>query len=456
MNCLYYVLLTASLFGLVACNPTVENVGPGLPTTDPTAEPGVVTEVGKPVGAPISKTIGTSGGTLETPDGKLTLSIPAGALSKSVDLKLQVVENKAPSGMGLAFTIEPNDTKLSKPVSFVWRYAANDISGSAPEVMGIAYQDNKGVWQGKLNNQVDKSKQTITARMPNFAHPMAWYAQYYMQPGEMRILPNQRLTFTVYFEPGRTENSSNPDDDIFVPLPNPKQGDDAIRELQQQELRNWRLNGESTFTDQRRNMIGSLSRLGQGGEASYVAPKSVPTKADNPLAVSVELNLKQKGTITMVSNLTVIDPENEFRVGSGTYKNPFVEVIAAKGEGFSMTIKENVDQPNKKAATISATIDTQLFNGTGTYVLDENDRHLSINASDHNDSYGLQWVPQPNVSKWGPLSITITEFNDKGLAVTGRLSATLHRYIESEKRWEHIDVSARFRVINNYHSGSGG
>lgn len=290
--------------------------------------------------------------------------------------------------------------------------------------------------------------------MRNFSHPMAWYEQYYMTPQADTILPNEHIHFTVYFEPGRTRYSPNPDDDLFVPLPNPVKGDDALRELTQKELRNWKLNGELNLNDDRRYLVGSLDRLGQGGEAAYIAPRAMVPKADNPLAVSVELNLTQKGVITLVSNLTMTDAENEFKIGSKLFKNAHMEVIAEKkGTYCEISLWENVPKLSKDQANVRAFIDPAIFMGNGTYVLEEKTKYLNVVAFDQTDNYGIQWVPQPNVLKYGPVTITITEFGGPGMPVSGRISATLHNYIEKEKRWEHVDVSARFRVINNYFTG---
>jgi len=205
--------------------------------------------------------------------------------------------------------------------------------------------------------------------------------------------------------------------------------------------------------------VGVLTRLGSGGAAQYMAPRTMLIKADNPVAVSVELKLKQKGLITLVSNLTMIEPENEFKVNGKNFKNAYVEVIAqGKGEYLALNMWENTPKGINKRGGINMAIDGEFFAGTGTYVVNENDKNpfVTMTATDGTDSYSSQWSPpRTNTTKYGPISVTITEYGGTGKPVGGRVTATLHRQVggSSSEQWEHITVSAKFRVVNNYFQG---
>jgi len=63
------------------------------------AQPGAQSayEHGAPTGPATTKTIGTEGGTLATADGRVTLTIPAGAVSKATEFSIQPVENTLPT-----------------------------------------------------------------------------------------------------------------------------------------------------------------------------------------------------------------------------------------------------------------------------------------------------------------------------------------------------------------------
>ncbi|HSN89607.1 MAG TPA: hypothetical protein VLS93_00125, partial [Anaeromyxobacteraceae bacterium] len=62
------------------------------------------------------------GGYVTSADGRLTVSVPAGAISAPTDFTIQVITNTAPSGVGNAFRITtvPAGVVLAAPVAFVF------------------------------------------------------------------------------------------------------------------------------------------------------------------------------------------------------------------------------------------------------------------------------------------------------------------------------------------------
>lgn len=64
------------------------------------------TETGTPQGEKITKEIGPAGGTLASPDGRLTLTVPPNALTETIPFSIQPITNKAESGLGLAYRLE--------------------------------------------------------------------------------------------------------------------------------------------------------------------------------------------------------------------------------------------------------------------------------------------------------------------------------------------------------------
>src|SRR5216684_9417787 len=57
------------------------------------------TEVGTPVGDKVTKDIGPAGGTLVSPDGRLTLTVPPNALTETLPFAIQPITNKAEGGL---------------------------------------------------------------------------------------------------------------------------------------------------------------------------------------------------------------------------------------------------------------------------------------------------------------------------------------------------------------------
>src|SRR3989442_690804 len=66
-----------------------------------------VTAVGVPIGLSDSLPIGTSGGTIASPDGRLEILIPANALSSITSIGIQLITNNTPGGAGIAYRLTP-------------------------------------------------------------------------------------------------------------------------------------------------------------------------------------------------------------------------------------------------------------------------------------------------------------------------------------------------------------
>lgn len=63
--------------------------------------------VGTATGAPASKTIGAEGGSLSSTDGRITVTIPAGALANDTQIAIQPISNTASGGLGAAYRLSP-------------------------------------------------------------------------------------------------------------------------------------------------------------------------------------------------------------------------------------------------------------------------------------------------------------------------------------------------------------
>jgi len=74
---------------------------------------GEPTAVVSPTGEKISQSIGANGGVLRSADGKVSLSIPAGALAQTTMISLQPIENKAFMGIGPAYEFSPDGLKFA-------------------------------------------------------------------------------------------------------------------------------------------------------------------------------------------------------------------------------------------------------------------------------------------------------------------------------------------------------
>jgi hypothetical protein len=141
----------------------------GTGTSVPLDTTAAVTPVGTPTGTPVSKSIGQAGGTLLSADGKLLLTIPAGALTVATNITIQPVTSTMPGSLGLSYDLKPNGTKFAVPVTLTFHYDSTQAVDKDPNFLFIAYQDSSGAWKGDATNRdVDTVAKTTTLSVSHF------------------------------------------------------------------------------------------------------------------------------------------------------------------------------------------------------------------------------------------------------------------------------------------------
>ena len=126
------------------------------------------TEVGTPNGQATSKSIGSDGGSLATPDGRLTLQIPQNALSSPVNITIQPITDQSPGGLGKAYRLEPNGQTFGTPVEVSFHYDDKDLEGTGPEALDVAYQDAEGFWRVFQSVNRVQANKTLTVATTHF------------------------------------------------------------------------------------------------------------------------------------------------------------------------------------------------------------------------------------------------------------------------------------------------
>lgn len=127
------------------------------------------TEAGVPVGESVTKDIGPAGGTLVSPDSRLTLTVPPDALVETIRFSIQPVTNKFAGGLGLSYKLEPEGKTFETPLDVSFRYDDKDLEGTFPEALSIAYQDGAGIWHVQKEIDLDTDKKTITFAAAHFS-----------------------------------------------------------------------------------------------------------------------------------------------------------------------------------------------------------------------------------------------------------------------------------------------
>jgi hypothetical protein len=127
----------------------------------------VPTAPGVPDGEPSSAFIGAEGGSLESSDALLTVTIPAGALAAGVAIEIQPLANTAWGGLGKGYRLSPNGLAFAAPVALAFTIP-EDTAGSIPAAfLDAAVQDDEGYWSTLRDVTVDAG--TLTAQIRHFS-----------------------------------------------------------------------------------------------------------------------------------------------------------------------------------------------------------------------------------------------------------------------------------------------
>ena len=325
------------LGGLLACHKPTDVVSPGglsVPGDSLTATP---TAIGQPIGAPTTKTIGPAGGMLTTNDGKIALIFPAGAVKQETAITVQPGENKAPNGVGEAFTISPN-ISVEQGITVVYYYQDDEMDGAAVDALGIACQDGRQAWQLNHVAKVDKAKKTVTTKIRK-GNWWALITEYLLTPEKATVLVGDSREMKLMRYPDNQhfpDWSGGDDADLVVPLVSPVVANNDVAKLY--------INGvdwtTSTPKDQSWGGVGYNPLTSQ---ILYVAPSRKP--ANNRALITVEIKNPGSNAKLMLSSEITIVGENSLIINGHSFDNVTVNGSLVNGHliatavGFDSTGK---------------------------------------------------------------------------------------------------------------------
>jgi hypothetical protein len=111
-----------------------------------------------PQSIPSAATIGPAGGAVQSSDGRLTLKVPAGAVSAPTVFSIQAGSTSPPNGADSGYLISP-DVSFAKDALLVLAYTRQEILNV--EMLGLAYQ-NGADWYGVTGGSLDVAARTMT------------------------------------------------------------------------------------------------------------------------------------------------------------------------------------------------------------------------------------------------------------------------------------------------------
>ena len=274
---------------------------------------GVPTPVGTADGVATQKTIGAEGGAITSTDGRIKLTIPAGAVSSAQQFSIQPISNQNPMAVGKAYRLEPHNVTFSTPVTVEFSYTEDDLKNTTPEALGIAYQDEKNIWQVQGAVTTDLANRKVKVGTTHFSD-WSLFESFYLISSASSLPTNGTADLEVF----TTE-------DILEPLVPGQQVPMGKKiSVATGNIKEWKLAGG-----------GNLQP--NGAKAVYKAPVAVP--AVNPVAISVNLDLNKRGKYLLVKNINITgdDGEIEVRVAGGAWvKQPASPAVKMGPDNIAM------------------------------------------------------------------------------------------------------------------------
>ena len=113
-----------------------------------------------------SATIGPQGGSIRSADGRLTLLVPAGALSAPTPVAIATDASDAPGGVGPAYVLSPAGLSFARPLIARLAYGPDDTAGSGAAGLAIAFRQPDG-WYAVTGGLVDTGRRTVSVILPS-------------------------------------------------------------------------------------------------------------------------------------------------------------------------------------------------------------------------------------------------------------------------------------------------
>jgi hypothetical protein len=311
------------------------------------------TEVGTPIGDKVTRDIGPAGGSLASPDGRLTLTVPQNALADTVAFSIQPITNKADGGLGLGYRMEPSGRTFNTPVGIAVRYNDDDLKATVPDALSIAYQDEKGAWHAQKSAKLDPDAKTLSITTAHFTD-FAFFARLRIDPTQAKVRVGEGLAIKTIecAEPGFWDRIlSRP---VVCRPPSNWVGS------------TWKLRGPGRFTD-----VGN-------GVAVYRAPDKKPTPNVAWMDLTIEINKWNTETgetskiqRTFATEITIVD--QGYRVTGQSRDSVLSGVVCDMDKPFTVHAKGSLAEfdfnfaPKSLTASYATTYSMVSEKGSGTY-----------------------------------------------------------------------------------------
>ncbi|MBI5490803.1 MAG: hypothetical protein HY905_25950 [Deltaproteobacteria bacterium] len=283
---------------------------------------------GEPIGDPVSVSIGATGGEIASEDGRFTVSFPEGALSGDTEIVLTPVRGTAETGVGTAYSMEPDGVTFAKPVTVAFHLTDADLARTSIGGLDVATQADDGYWEPVGEVTSDEAARTLTAQVAHFS-PLCAIGGYVLDPFEQEVNVGMSLEMRI--------NACTKSMGAYG------SGD--------QRRRIWDCHSLYTdgFSDDGRR-LGDVSVNGiTSGDRTvgetrgvredwpdfvYVAPERIPANPRVVVSATVHDPNARHPTVTVMANLTIVDNRDLTGWFSMEYTPSATSMAYASGQTF--------------------------------------------------------------------------------------------------------------------------
>jgi hypothetical protein len=258
------------------------------------------TGIGESLGAPVSKVIGVDGGSLSSADGRLSVSVPAGALAANTTIAIEPITDMTREGQGTAYRLTPHGEIFAQPVTLSFNYGDDEIAGSAPENLKLAFQREDGYWQLVPDPVLDSASKRISVETTHFSD-WVHVPEYLLIPVRDTVKVGESLQLHVL--------------DCVEPLPDDQSVEAVIPGCYATSVEDYLLSGGDGWYVNGvmwgNGTVGSVEIGDDPANPIYTAPATKPEP--NQVAVSVTFTRPLVSSQTqLVSQVTILGDNNTY------------------------------------------------------------------------------------------------------------------------------------------------
>lgn len=361
----------------------------------------VPTAHGTPLGNAVSKVIGPAGGSIESGDGRMSIVVPAGAVSVNTPFSVQPVTNMLKLGSGLSYRLLPENVNFNKDVEVSFKYDEQDLEGTSEDFLYLACQNAEGYWLRARNRTIDKTNKILKVNTKHFSDWSVETSIKIVNKGKSVLTAGESTIFTVYIDP--TLKPKEDPEGMWLISP--------AYEVENSNIKEWKVFGR-----------GSISNT-HTVDATYKAPASITASSVDVVEATVVKILNRvdptqygtAGTLIIRTNIQ-LDQDEYF----------YWSVKGAKFSGGVTTAQGGNGRTALSVSSGTNSLSIQI-NGqrTGSFSPGnmEDDGKLAVVASLNGKIYQTQYTKcGSNEKQYGQGSLNITKYGEAGGYIEGTLS----------------------------------